>query len=131
MVSDASTERFAFRHQDLLAVLLHRYTRARVVVGNGRSVAIKTFQRVIHLIARLVGLLFLLRAGGSSGIFRFAPSGRGKRSSFLRRLISVPEASQRFPGKRTGRIFAGFNHHHFVGTREHCQYKDVGRDLEY
>jgi hypothetical protein len=49
MVSDASTERFAFRHQDLLAVLLHRYTRARVVVGNGRSAVIKTFQRVIDL----------------------------------------------------------------------------------
>ena len=35
--------------QDLLAVLLRRYTRARVVVGNGRSAAIKTFQRVIDL----------------------------------------------------------------------------------
>ena len=29
--------------QDLLAVLLRRYTCARVVVGNARSAAIKTF----------------------------------------------------------------------------------------
>jgi hypothetical protein len=40
---------FLMTRQDLLAVLLRRYTRARVVVRNGRSAAIKAFQRVIDL----------------------------------------------------------------------------------
>jgi hypothetical protein len=44
--------------QDLLAVLLHRYTR--VLVRNGRSAAIEAFQRVVDL--PYVVAHFLMRA---------------------------------------------------------------------
>ena len=66
--------------QDLLAVLLRRYTRARVVVGYGRSAAIKTFQRVIDLPYVVAHLLMRadvpqqdFGAGAYSALLHFRP----------------------------------------------------------
>jgi hypothetical protein len=64
--------------QDLLATLLRRYTRAGVVVENGRSAAIKMFQRVIDMPCVVAHLLMRadvpqdnFRAGACSAFLHF------------------------------------------------------------